>query len=74
MKLRTEAKAELEKLKRKRARLEAAWEQGKQTTAKYKRMLEEGRHMSIWPFPSSPLSFLLLLPLSILVFIRLAFT
>ena len=45
-KLRMEVEVELEKLKRKHARLESAWEQGNKKTAKYKRWLKEGRRMS----------------------------
>ena len=44
-KLRMEVEAEMERLKRKHARLESAWEQGKQKTVKYKRWLREGRRM-----------------------------
>ena len=44
-KRRKEMEAELEKLKKNHANLEAAWEKGKQTTAKYKQMLIDSRRM-----------------------------
>ena len=44
IKRRTDVEAELEALKKDHAKLKAAWEKGKQTNAKYKRMLIDSKH------------------------------